>query len=147
MGRAGRWLVAAGMTLAVFSTSLWISGSFILPLWIKSGPDRWVIATGVGLAIVALVALWGVGFARHENEGNVEPADSHGPSEVTMTATALDHSRVNQTGRDQIVGVLREGKKNAGPDTPRPASVYMDAEASGSGEVNQAGRDQTLDER
>jgi hypothetical protein len=147
MGRAARWLVAAGMTLGVFAVALWVSGAFILPLWIKSGSDRWVIATGVGLAIAALAALWGVGFARHEQQRNAEPAESSRPAEVIMTATASEHGRVNQTGRDQIVGVRRERRKSADLDTPRPANVHMEAEASGSGQVNQAGRDQTLDER
>jgi hypothetical protein len=147
MGRAARWMVAAVMTLGVFAVSVWVSGAFILPLWIKSGSDRWVIATGVGLAIAALAALWGVSFARHEQQGNAGPTDSPRPAEVTMTGTASEHGRVNQAGRDQIVGVRRERQKDADPDTSRPASVHMEAEASGSGQVNQAGRDQTLDER
>jgi hypothetical protein len=147
MGRIARWLVAAGMTLGVFSVSLWISGAFILPLWVKSGPDRWVIATGVGVAIAALAALWGVGFARHEQQGNAAPADSPHRSEMEMTSTASEHGRVNQTGRDQIIGVRRKRRKNAELDISRPVRVHMEAEASGNAQVNQAARDQTLDER
>lgn len=147
MGRAARWLVAAGMTLGVFAVFLWVSGAFILPLWIKSGSDRWVIATGVGLAIGALAALWGVGFAQRERQGNAKPADTPRPSEVDMTAKASEHGRVNQAGRDQIVGVRGEQQENSEPDTSQPVSVHMEAEAWGNGQVNQAGRDQTLDER
>lgn len=148
MGRAARWLVAAGTTLAVFAVFLWVSGVFILPFWIKSGSDRWVIATGVGLAIGALAALWGVGFARREQQGDREVVDASRPVDVDMEAEASDYGQVNQAGRNQTIGARHEQQGNdVVVDNSRPADTHMKANASGHGRVYQAGQDQTLDER
>lgn len=147
MGRAARWLVAAGTTLAVFAVFLWVSGVFILPFWIKSGSDRWVIATGAGLAIGALAALWGVSFARREQQGDGEVVDASRAVDVDMEAEASDYGQVNQAGRNQTIGARHEQQGNVVVDNSGPADIHMKANASGHGRVYQAGQDQTLDER
>ena len=147
MGRAARWLAAAGVTLGVCAVSLWVSGAFILPLWIKSGADRWVIATGIGVAMGALAALWGVGFARRERQGD-EVVDTSRPLDVDMEAEASEYGQINQAGRNQTVDARHDQRGDDEiVDTSRPADVHMKAKASGHGRVNQAGRDQTIDER
>ena len=57
MSRAGRWLVAVVVTVAAFGVSLWVCGALLLPLWLKSGADRWVVAARLGVAVAALAAL------------------------------------------------------------------------------------------
>jgi hypothetical protein len=146
MGRAARWLVATGVTLGTFAVFLWLSGAFVLPLWIKSGADRWVIATGVGLAMAALAALWGVSFARREQQGAQSVPDTR-PPDVVMEAEASDSGRINQAGRNQTFGAQSEQQRNNEIDASRPASFHMKAKASGRAQVNQAGRDQTFDKR
>ena len=59
MRRAVRWLIAVGVTIFAFAIGLWISGAMLLPVWLKSESDRWVIAAGLGIALAALAALWG----------------------------------------------------------------------------------------
>ena len=39
-----RWLVAVLVTVAAFGLSLWVCGALLLPLWLKSGADRWAVA-------------------------------------------------------------------------------------------------------
>jgi hypothetical protein len=73
MGTSGRWLVAGAVTLAVFAAGAAGAGVLVLPHLMKSGADRWVVAAGVGVAVAALAALWGVSFARGESSDR--PAD------------------------------------------------------------------------
>ena len=58
MGLVARWLVAVVVTVAAFGVSLWLCGALLLPLVLKSGADRWVVAAGLGVAVAALTALW-----------------------------------------------------------------------------------------
>jgi hypothetical protein len=44
MNRAGRWLVAAAVTVAAFGVSLWVCGALLLPSVLKSEADRWVVS-------------------------------------------------------------------------------------------------------
>ena len=57
MSRAAKWLVAIVVTVAAFGLSLWVCGALLLPLWLKSEADRWVVAAGLGVAVAALAAL------------------------------------------------------------------------------------------
>jgi hypothetical protein len=68
MSRAARWLVAVVVTVAAFGLSLWVCGALLLPLWLKSGADRWVVAAGLGVAVAALVALGGASWAGGQSE-------------------------------------------------------------------------------
>ena len=70
MGRAARWLVAVGVMVAAFGVSLWVCGALLLPLWLKSGADRWVVAAGLGVAVAALAALWGASWAGEQPEAS-----------------------------------------------------------------------------
>ncbi len=95
----GRWFVAAAVTVGAFWVGLLVPALLILPRWVASDADRWVIAAGLGVAIAALAALWGEGFARRE------PADSKRvrlPA-VQMTAEASGSARVNQAGGDLTI--------------------------------------------
>ena len=93
---AGRWLVAAAVTAGAFWIGLLVPALLILPHWVASAADRWVIAAGLG---VALAALWGAGFAPRE------PADSKRvrPPAIQMTAEASGSARVNQAGGDLTI--------------------------------------------
>lgn len=82
MSRAARWLVAVGVMVAAFGVSLWVCGALLLPLWLKSGADRWVVSAGLGVAVAALAALWGASWAGAESEGS-----SSGPGERSISAS------------------------------------------------------------
>jgi hypothetical protein len=95
----GRWFIAAVVTVAVFWIALLVPALVILPRYIASDADRWVIAAGLGVAVAALAALWGAGFARRE------PADSQRAQSpaVHMSAEASGNARVNQAGGDLTI--------------------------------------------
>ena len=67
MQRTVRWWVAGLGVAAAFGVATWVSGEFFLPLVIKSASDRWVVAAGLGVAVAALVALWGQSWATRES--------------------------------------------------------------------------------
>jgi hypothetical protein len=73
MSRAARWLAAVVVTVAAFGVSLWVCGALLLPLVLKSGADRWVVAAGLGVAVAALAALWGASWAGHSEESSSGP--------------------------------------------------------------------------
>jgi len=104
-----RWLVAGLVTAAVFAATLLVSAALVLPLWIKSDADRWVVAGSVGVAMAALAALWGAGFARREkNGGSAQAAQAAQPADpsatgISMRADASEHGRVYQAGHDQTI--------------------------------------------
>jgi hypothetical protein len=109
MHRKTRWLVAFGVTAVVFAVSLWVSGALLLPLWVKSDSDRWVIASSLGVALAALAGLWGAGFAQNQNEkaSEIGEADEHDrssyPARIQIRAEAKGNSRIYQAGGDQTV--------------------------------------------
>ena len=92
MSRAGRWLVAIIVTVAAFGVSLWVCGALLLPLWLKSGADRWVVAAGLGVAVAALAALGCASWAGGQSEDS-----SPGPGERSITAGG-DISGIASTG-------------------------------------------------
>jgi hypothetical protein len=92
MSRAARWLVTVLVTVAAFGVSLWVCGALLLPLWLKSGADRWVVAAGLGVAIAALAALWGASWAGGEFEDSLS-----GPAERSISAGG-DISGIASTG-------------------------------------------------
>jgi hypothetical protein len=87
-----RWLVAAVVTVAAFGLSLWVCGALLLPLWLKSGADRWVVAAGLGVAVAALAALGCASWAGGGSEDS--PA---APGERSISAGG-DISGIASTG-------------------------------------------------
>jgi hypothetical protein len=53
---------------AAFAVVAWVAGAFVLPLFMSSGADRWVVAAGLGVAVAALAALWGQSWASTESD-------------------------------------------------------------------------------
>lgn len=107
--RKVRWLMAFGVTSVVCVVSLWISGAFILPLWVKSDTNCWVIASSIGVALAAVAALWGKTFAQSENKETNDPSgsDEHSraslPTGIQLKAKAEGDSRIYQSGGDQTI--------------------------------------------
>ncbi len=91
MSRAGRWLVAVVVTVTAFGVSLWVCGVLLLPLWLKSGADRWAVAAGLGVAVAALAALAFASWAGGQSE------ESSGPGERSISAGG-DISGIASTG-------------------------------------------------
>lgn len=63
MKQLTRWFVAALVTVAAFSVATWACGVLILLTLTRDPGVRWSISGGVGVAVSALAALWGHGFA------------------------------------------------------------------------------------
>jgi hypothetical protein len=100
--KLARWLIAIIATISAFAVGLYGAGSLFLPLYIKSGGDRWVIAAGLGVAFAALAALWGINFVEGtDNEVVDEKADGSYPGSITLRAKASEKARIYQAGRDQ----------------------------------------------
>ena len=59
MSRTLRWGAAGLVRAVVFGVVTWVTGAFLLPLVMKSAGDRWAVASGLGVAVAALAALWG----------------------------------------------------------------------------------------
>ncbi len=92
MSRAGRWLVAVVVTVAAFGVSLWVCGALLLPLWLKSGADRWVVAAGLGVAVADLAALGCAAWAGEQSEDS-----SSSPGKRSISAGG-DISGIASTG-------------------------------------------------
>lgn len=74
-----RWAVAVAATAMAFALATWVSGAFVLPLWVRDDADRWVIATAAGVVLGGLAGLWGKVYAT-ARDAEQTPAAS---SEVT----------------------------------------------------------------
>lgn len=96
-----RWLAAIGITIGAFVAGLYGAGALLLPLWVKSDADRWVIAAGFGVALAALAALWGISFAEGRHSGVKENEDGLHPVPKRMIAKASGTAKIYQAGRDQ----------------------------------------------
>jgi hypothetical protein len=67
-----KWLVAILATVAAFAAVTWICGALILSLVMRDAGSRWGVAGACGVAVAALVALWGHSFASaNQAEGKV----------------------------------------------------------------------------
>lgn len=102
MRRTVRWWVAGLVVVAAFGAATWVSGVFVLPLVMKSEADRWVVAAGLGVAVAALVALWGQSWATRESAG--ELGTEAGKRSI---AAARDISGIASTGDDATNTQLR----------------------------------------
>ncbi len=100
MSRAGRWLVAVVVTVTAFGVSLWVCGVLLLPLWLKSGADRWVVAAGLGVAVAALAALgcasWAVGQLEDSSSGSGERSISAGGDITGIASTGDGTTNIQQ---------------------------------------------------
>ena len=74
VSRVGRWAVGALVTVTAFGVAAWLAGAWILVPVIASSADRWVVASGLGVAVAALAALWGHSYATKEHEAPPQPA-------------------------------------------------------------------------
>jgi hypothetical protein len=80
MGHAVRWPVASLALAVVFAVITWVSGAFILPLWLSSGADRWVVASAAGVAVAGLAALGAHGWASRAGDKRALGAGSRAVS-------------------------------------------------------------------
>ncbi|MFE9429093.1 hypothetical protein ACFYNO_39800 [Kitasatospora sp. NPDC006697] len=72
MQRDARWVVAGAVTVAAFAVPTWLCGAVALPGVLADPASRWAVASALGVALAALAALWGHGFAtRPREEGPV----------------------------------------------------------------------------
>ena len=71
-----RWAVAMAATTMAFVLATWVSGAFVLPLWVKDDGDRWMIATAAGVVLGGVVGLWGKVYATTRDNEQVPAASS-----------------------------------------------------------------------
>jgi hypothetical protein len=84
------------VAIAAFGAATWLSGAFFLPLVMKSGADRWVVAAGFGVAVAALAALWGQSWVARATQDEPRTAAA---GQRSITA-AGDISGIASTGDD-----------------------------------------------
>jgi hypothetical protein len=87
--------MAVVVTVAAFGVSLWVCGALLLPLWLKSGADRWVVAAGLGVAVAALAALGCASWAGQSEKSSSD--SSSGPGDRSISA-GRDISGIASTG-------------------------------------------------
>jgi hypothetical protein len=66
--------------------------ALLLPLWLKSGADRWVVAAGLGVAVAALAALGCASWAGQSKDS------SSSPGKWSISAGGGDISGIASTG-------------------------------------------------
>jgi hypothetical protein len=144
MKRFFRWTVAALVTVIAFVTATWAGGALVLPSVMKDPGVRWSVASGLGVAVAALAALWGHGFANTtEAEGSKPP-----PSGRVVEASGSGAVAIGQDNRASIItGSVRLGSTPAAsgkPVGPPHRSDAADSSVTASGEHSIAiGRDNT----
>lgn len=125
-----RWAVAASVTIAAFAAATWICGAFVLPM--RDGAARWSIASGLGVAVAALAALWGHSYATAEHqEPTVEKAHA-APANMGRTSNKISggtfHGQVTQ-GRD--IGIIDLTGPATGRTIQTPPSAADSTPAEG----------------
>jgi hypothetical protein len=63
VGRPGRWMVAALVTMAAFAVITWVSGVLLFMRLLPSPDARWPVAVTIGAAAAAFAGLWGQSWA------------------------------------------------------------------------------------
>ena len=114
MDRGTRWLLAVVVTVVAFMVPTVVCGVWLLPTWLKDAPTCWAVASGLGVAVAALAALWGHGFATGD-ETKQTAADR---------ATASGRQAIAFNG--SVTGNVSTGDSAApctAPDTPRRNST------------------------
>ena len=103
MSRTLRWGAAGLVRAVVFGVVTWVTGAFLLPLVMKSAGDRWAVASGLGVAVAALAALWGHSWAGPRrvfaggHRGPGAGSGAAGPADRSVTAGG-DVSGIASTG-------------------------------------------------
>jgi hypothetical protein len=151
-----RWMVAGVVTLAVFSAALWVSAAVVLPLWIKSDSDRWLVATSVSVALAAVAALWGAAFAQREPR----PGLARARPELTPATTPADDQPDPAKAKPEAAAASVQAEDQPDPAKAKPEAspasasadpagtgITMHGKASGHGRVYQAGHDQIINEK
>jgi hypothetical protein len=110
-----RWLVAIVVTVAAFALATWISGAFVLPLFMKDGGARWVVATALGVAVAALAALWGHWFATEAGTATAGPDGQ--PSAAPHGSTKRSGRTSNKITGGDFRGPVIQGRDISGPAT------------------------------
>jgi hypothetical protein len=102
-----KWWVAGLVAAVAFGVSVWLSGALLLPQLMKSSADRWAVAVGFGLAVVALVALWGQSWAMQETRTAPGEDSSRRQGEVGPHVIAADERAIVAGG--DISGIAATG--------------------------------------
>jgi hypothetical protein len=106
-----RWLVASLVTVAAFAVTTLICGALVLPTVMKDGGARWGVASGLGVAVAALAALWGHSFATAEASKN----PVHAASGAVPTTTAGRGKTSNKISGGTFHQPVIQGRYISGP--------------------------------
>lgn len=120
MRKVARWSAATLVTMAAFAVGTWLCGAVILDHLLKDPAVRWGIASGLGVAVAALAALWGHSFAEgREAEETVSGSSSKVPAGV-ITGRG---STLNKISGGIFHGPVTQGRDTflTGPDASAPA--------------------------
>lgn len=111
MSRGMRWFLAAVVTTLAFVMPTLVCGVWILVPVLPDGGTRWGVASGLGVALAALAALWGHGFATGDTQKSEE-------------RSSLPNAGVRALGgRAVAVGGSVRGGVITGDGVPAPGST------------------------
>lgn len=111
MNQTVRWCIAGLATVATFSAVTWIGGALALSALRLDSGARWGIAGGAGVALAALTALWGHGFATRAEEN----ADKKKEPETPASASGTENFSNKIKG--DVKGSAVQGRDIYGPVT------------------------------
>lgn len=143
MRRNMRWAVAVGVTVAGFAVPTWLCGAIVLPSMLSDPAIRWGLASALGVAMAALAALWGHGFATRTGEESSQRTPSGvsvqavGARSVAVHGNPAGGISTGDTGAPRPPsGPLsrQEPTSAAASPTPPPAPAPAPATVTASGE-------------
>ncbi|HXS62905.1 MAG TPA: hypothetical protein VN767_08525 [Streptosporangiaceae bacterium] len=123
MKRTVRWCIAGLATAATFSAVTWIGGALALSALRLDSGARWGIAGGAGVAVAALTALWGHGFATRAEENADQKMEQETP------ATTSGGGNFSNEIKGGVKGAALQGRDIYGPvafggaDPPRRSDL------------------------
>lgn len=82
--KVARWTVAFLVTAGAFTVVTWLGGAVLLMPLLKDAGVRWGVAGAAGVAIAALVAMWGQSYATEAPS----QSETHGGSATRPAAPA-----------------------------------------------------------
>jgi hypothetical protein len=106
-----RWCIAGLVTITAFAAVTWICGALALSVLSLDSGARWGIAASAGVAVAALAALWGHGFATGAEEGVEREAHAKAPA----TVSGIPNVRNEIEG--DVQGSALQGRDIYGPVT------------------------------
>lgn len=137
-------MLAGLVTAAAFVVPTVMCGVWLLPRWLKDAPTCWAVASGLGVALAALAALWGHGFATSGEAGQTAvetvagSATASGGRAVAISGPVRGNISTGDTGPRTVTDDPHQDGAPAAPlseqHEPLPDEESAPGSATASGE-------------